>query len=113
MPIQIILIIIIALIIARLVYKFVKKELSRSQFILWLMIWLAAIVIIWLPDLSAYLAAKVGVGRGVDLVVYGAIIAAYYWLFRMLLRIEKIEKDITRLVQGLAQRDNKKDHGTD
>lgn len=112
MPIQIILILIIALIIARLVYKFAKKELSRSQFILWLIIWLVAVVIIWLPDLTAYLAAKVGVGRGVDLVVYGAIIVAYYWLFRMLVRIEKIEKDITRLVQGLAERDNKKDDGT-
>jgi len=113
MPIQIILIIIIAVIIARLIYKWFKKELSRSQFILWLIIWLAAVVVIWLPDLSAYLAAKVGVGRGVDLVVYAAIIVAYYWLFRMLVRIEKIEKDITRLVQGLAQSDSKKDHGTD
>jgi small membrane protein len=112
MPIQIILIIIIAVIIARLVYKWSKKELSRSQFILWLIIWLAAIIVIWLPNLTAYLAAKVGVGRGVDLVVYAAIIVAYYWLFRMLLRIEKIEKDITRLVQGIAERDNKKENGT-
>ena len=111
MPIQIILIVIIAVIIARLIYKWSKKELSRSQFILWLIIWLAAIVVIWLPDLTAYLAAKVGVGRGVDLVVYAAIIAAYYWLFRMLLRLEKIEKDVTRLVQELAERDNHKDNG--
>lgn len=100
MPIQFILIILIILIILRLAYKLKTKEINLGQFFSWLFIWLVAISIIWYPQITTYLATRVGIGRGVDLVVYISIIVIFYLMFRLLLKIEKIEKQITKIVRS-------------
>jgi len=102
MLIQIILILIIAIIIFRLVAKLKSREVSVKQFIGWLVIWLVAIVIVIWPELTVLVANSVGVGRGSDLVIYLAIIFLFYTIFRLLMRIEKMEKNLTKLVQNDA-----------
>lgn len=105
MLIQIILIAIIAIIIWRLAVKLKTQEIAAKQFIGWLLIWLLAIVAVSFPDLTVWLANVVGVGRGSDLVIYLAVIAIFYVIFRLLLRIEKLEKNLTKLVRGEALKD--------
>ena len=105
MLIQIILLIIIAVIILRLVAKYRSKDLTGRQFGGWLLLWLAAgIVVIW-PQVTVDIANRVGVGRGSDLVVYLALIFLFYALFRLLLRIEKLEKNLTQVVRSEALKD--------
>ncbi len=105
MLIQIILIIIIAIIVLRLIAKLRSKELPIKQFWGWLAFWLiAAIAVIW-PDLTVQLANTVGIGRGSDLVVYSALIFLFYFIFRLLLRIEKMEKNLTKIVSEEALKD--------
>ncbi|MFA4871781.1 MAG: DUF2304 domain-containing protein [Patescibacteria group bacterium] len=106
--IQIILIVAIILIISRLIFKLRGKEINLGIFFTWLVIWLAAMVVIWWPDITSFLAIKVGVTRGVDLVVYVSVILVFYLLFRLLLRIEKIESDITKIVREVALKDKDK-----
>lgn len=108
MLIQIMLLIIITIIILRLIAKKRSKELSGRQFSGWLLIWLlASVVVIW-PDLTVWLANYVGIGRGSDLVVYLAIIFLFYFVFRLLLRIEKMEKNLTKVVREETLKDNDK-----
>ncbi|MDO8669179.1 MAG: DUF2304 family protein [Candidatus Buchananbacteria bacterium] len=107
MPIQFILVIIIILAVLRLLYQLKNKNIGLSQFFMWLVIWLIAIVIIWQPKITTYLAALVGIGRGVDLAIYISIIVIFYLMFRLLIRIEKIEKDITKIVRSEALKNNK------
>jgi len=99
MLIQIILLLIIAVIVARLIAKLRSKELSGKQFSGWLFIWLLATVVVIWPDLTVRLANYVGIGRGSDLVVYSALIFLFYFIFRLLLRIEKMEKNLTKVVR--------------
>lgn len=99
MLIQIILIAVIILIVFRLIYKLKIKEINLNQFFSWLVIWLTAILIIWYPQTTTYLATRVGIGRGVDLVIYISIIVIFYLMFRLLLKIEQIEKQITKIVR--------------
>jgi len=105
MLIQIILLIVIAAVIARLIMKLKSKELSGRQFLLWLVLWLLAAVAAAWPDLTVRLANLVGVGRGSDLVVYAAMVFLFYFIFRLLLRIERIEKNLTKLVRQEALKD--------
>ena len=105
MLIQLILIAAIAVIIARLGYKFAKKELTRSQFFIWLCLWLLGALIIGVPALTSRLAELVGIGRGVDLVVYVSIIVIFYLLSKIIARQEKIERNITDIVRAMAQKD--------
>lgn len=106
MLIQIILIILIALIVLRLFAKYKSREVSMRQLLGWLVIWvLAAAVIIW-PDPTVRLANLVGVGRGSDLVIYLAIIFLFYTVFRLILRIENMEKNLTKVVRAEALKEH-------
>jgi small membrane protein len=105
MLIQIILIVIIAIIVWRLAVKLKTKEITVKQFSGWLLIWLAAVVIVAWPDVTALIANSVGVGRGSDLVIYLSVIFLFYSIFRLLLRIEKLEKNLTKVVRQEAIKD--------
>ncbi|MFA5029391.1 MAG: DUF2304 domain-containing protein [Patescibacteria group bacterium] len=102
MLIQFILIFFILLLVLRLIWQLKNKEISGWQFLSWLVIWFLAIIIIWYPQVTIFLAGQLGVGRGVDLVIYLSVILLFYLLFRLLLRIERVEKNITKITQELA-----------
>lgn len=109
MLIQFILVILIAGIIWRLALRLKAKEISTKQFCGWLLIWLVALVVVVWPNLTVRLANLVGVGRGSDLVIYLAVIFIIYFLFRLLLRIENIEKNLTKLTRTEALNDYEHD----
>ena len=102
MLIQIILIAVIAVIIIRLFSKLKGKEIDGRSFFAWLALWLAAAAIIIWPGLTVVAANYVGIGRGADLVIYGSLIFLFYALFKLLVRIEKLEKNLTKLVRQNA-----------
>lgn len=108
MLIQIILVLVVAVIILRLIFQLRHKAISLAEFFGWFLIWLVAIVIVLYPQITSFLAIKVGVGRGVDLVVYVSLILIFYLLFRLLIRIEKTEKEITKIVRRDALEEEKK-----
>jgi hypothetical protein len=54
------------------------------------------------PESSTALANIIGLGRGLDLVLIFAIIGSYYLIFKIYLKIEKIDQDITELVRKIS-----------
>ncbi len=79
-----------------------KREISVWLFLLWLGVWSVAAVVVIFPELLSWVAFKLGVGRGVDLVLYLSLFIIVYTLFKMNIRLGKIEKDITRVVSRHA-----------
>jgi len=55
-----------------------------------------------IPKSSDYIANIVGIGRGLDLIIIFGIIGSYYLIFRVYLKLEKIEQDITELVRKIS-----------
>lgn len=106
--IQILILVFIAYVIYRLAVKLNKRELSIQLFLLWMAFWIIVGVIIVLPQTTQIVADWLGVGRGVDVVIYIAIIVLFYIVFRIFNRIEKIEKDITYLVKEISIETSKK-----
>lgn len=109
--IQIILLIIVLFILWRLYKRFTIKELTRREFIEWFLLWLAVGFLVIVPDSASYLANLVGVGRGSDLVIYLALLLAFYLLFRIFVRLERQERELTKIVRELALKD-KDNHQT-
>lgn len=65
-------------------------------------LWLAAIVVVLNPSLSTAVAARMGIGRGVDLVTY-AVLSLFFWAhYQQYLRYRRLEHQITALVRTLA-----------
>lgn len=104
--IQIILLIIVLVVFWRLYKKFVVQELTKREFVEWFLLWLLVAFLVIVPDTASYFARLVGVGRGSDLVVYLALLLAFYLLFRIFIRLERSERELTTIVRELALKDN-------
>ena len=115
MAIQIILTIFILLALSRVIDRFWRKEMHAAELIVWLTLWVVAGVVVLWPSATSYLASVLGVGRGSDLVLYIAVMLLFYLAFRMSVKFEKMDRQITKLTRIIALKDveTKKDEKTD
>jgi hypothetical protein len=80
-------------------YFFIQLKKRLLDFLLLgLMIICAIIFILW-PDLTNIIAHKLGVGRGVDLLFYIAILIFWFVVLKLYARIRKLEKDFTHFIR--------------
>lgn len=108
-PIQIILSIVFLVAIGRVVGRLRSKDLSKRGAALWIGFWLAAFVVILVPQHLIYTVAQlVGVGRGADLVVYSAIVLIFFIVFRLMVKQERLNRQLTELTRQIALNESKK-----
>lgn len=90
-----------------------QGALSRLGAFLWSALWIAAIVVVLRPEVATFFASLVGVGRGADAVMYVSVIVLFYLVFRIFLRLDKLDRDITLLVRkvSIAARDEHRHEG--
>ncbi len=105
--IQIILVLFFAGALGRVGYRYVQREIDASLLVLWVMLWVVAIVLVLFPNASARLAERVGIGRGADLVVYSAVALLFFINFQLNVKLERLNKDITTLNRRLALHEEK------
>lgn len=105
LPLQIIVSLFVIFIVFRLTKKFKDQTLKTSEFVAWLLLWLVVLIVFWLPQTTSYLAFILGIGRGVDLAVYLAVLIIFYLIFRIYLKIDRQQKEITKIVRHLALKD--------
>jgi hypothetical protein len=93
--------------------KYRDHTLSLIESLLWSLLWLAIGVVFWQPEITSRLALFFGIGRGADLIVYVAIVVIVYLLFRLFVRVDKMDRQMTKLVRSLALHDEEKNRHTD
>ena len=106
--IQYILIIVIAFIIWQTLKKFKERSVSLREFLFWIIFWVIVATAVLLPQVTGFLANYLGVGRGADLVIYASLIFIFYMIFRLFVRQQKIEKNISKIVEEMAKGKNSK-----
>lgn len=105
---QIIALIIIAYFIARLFWQKQKKQVSGNEFIFWFIFWLlAGLAVIFLKQIDALVAQMGFSGSGIEVLLYLGVVMLFYFIFKMRLRLEKIEKGITKIVREIAIKNKK------
>lgn len=85
-----------------------QGALSRAAAAAWSLLWIAAGVVVLRPEVANFISNLVGVGRGADAVVYVSIVALFYLAFRVFLRLEKMNRELTALVRKIALMEEKK-----
>ena len=100
--IQIVLVVFSVFAIISVVSKFRKGDLTVNQLALWCLFWVLVVVVALLPNTTALLAKLLGVGRGADSVVYLALALLYYLFFKANIRLEKMERNLTKIVRKEA-----------
>ncbi|PIZ55789.1 hypothetical protein COY23_04195 [bacterium (Candidatus Torokbacteria) CG_4_10_14_0_2_um_filter_35_8] len=87
------------LIIVNLISKFKKGSLTLKETAFWVILWLSVIIVFLFPSITSTLAQILGITRGADLIIYIAILVLSYLVFKIFLKMEKIERDITKIVR--------------
>ncbi len=86
----------------RVLARFRGGAIGLSECLLWAGFWGSVAVVVLMPPVTQRFAHLLGVGRGVDAVFYVTLVALFYLVFRLHLRIRGVEQEITRLVRKLA-----------
>ncbi|MEK7072964.1 MAG: DUF2304 domain-containing protein [Patescibacteria group bacterium] len=79
-----------------------RRELPTGLFAGWTLLWLAIAVVVQLPQQTDVFARFLGIGRGVDALLFLAVLALVILVFRVYLRMERQEREITTLVREIA-----------
>ena len=95
---------IIMLILLQLFIQVLRDKTQLFKLLFWGIFWGIALVFIWLPTNTIDKLGEVfGVGRGIDVLVYLSIIFLFYYVFKQNEKINKLEKQITKLVREIAK----------
>lgn len=100
--IQILLLIFFCFAIFKVINRFQAGELKKVSLVSWICFWLIAGVVVVIPNSTAYVATLVGIGRGADLVVYAALAIIFFVIFKLTVRIEGLNRDITKLTRKIS-----------
>jgi len=99
---QIILTAIALLGIERIVSRLRARAMGLGIVGVWIIGTIVFLVFVWKPDLATQLSQRIGVGRGVDAAIYISIAVLFYTTLRVLLRFERQENMISKLVSEIA-----------
>lgn len=99
---------IILIVIAQLTIKIVRDKISFVKSFISIFFWLITLILIWVPEIMAWLGRITGVGRGVDVLIYISIIFLFYYVLRQNSKIDRLEKNITKIVREISKNETKK-----
>ncbi len=88
--------------ISRVLLRFRDKKVSIAETFFWLCLWLGLITLALIPDLLTIFTKSVGISRPVDFAVYLSLVLLFYLLFRLYVKSETLEQDLTKVVREIA-----------
>lgn len=95
--------VIIFFFISRLFWQKKKKHISANEFAFWLVFWvLSALAIASLKWLDGLVKGLGFSGNGIDILLYLSVLILIYLIFRVRLKMERMEQDITKLVREIS-----------
>lgn len=105
LPIQITLIIFFLIAIFKVVHQKRAGQLNFKGAAVWIVFWLLAIAVTINPDITSRVAILFGVGRGADVAVYAALALLFFVVFRLTVKIEQLNREVTKVVRQDALKD--------
>ncbi len=85
------------------VYKQYRAEkVLLSWFLMWFFFAVIVVVVALQPALTDFIASKVGVGRGADLVVYTSLALLFTAVLRHAAHLDRTDRALTELIRKIA-----------
>ncbi len=79
-----------------------KDGLGIRATLFWILFWLAVDTVVLFPNSTTVLANTLGIGRGSDLIIYLSILLIFLILFRLNVKIENINRQVTKVTRSNA-----------
>jgi|WetSurMetagenome_2_1015567.scaffolds.fasta_scaffold603366_2 small membrane protein len=100
---QLLALLIIIFFLSRLFWQKKKNEISVVEFIFWLCFWfLAMLAIIFIHSIDEFVASLGFSSSGINILFYIGTIILFYLILKLRLRLEKIERHVTKIVREIA-----------
>lgn len=98
---------VVLLMLGRLWLRRRQEKISLRRMFVWSLPWLGLGVVMLSPSMADEIASLLGLetATGIDLMAYVAVGVAFYLLFRVFVRLDEAERDLTTLTRELALRD--------
>lgn len=103
-PIKVILIAFAIFAWSRAILKFRARLMNQKELFFWSLLWLIIIIFTLIPGKTSFLAQLLGMGRGFDAMIFIAVIALFYAVYRLYIKANEVEREITDLVRSIALR---------
>ena len=100
--IQIIAVIFGTFAVSRALLRAKDKKISLGELLFWLTIWSGLVFVVFFPSITGLVADVVGIGRGIDVIIYASIGLLFYLIFRLYVKLEETQQDLTKIVRELA-----------
>jgi len=106
--IQVLIVIFAVFAVSRVYIKVKARDIPKTWAIVWAFVWIGTAIVALLPQTTDLMAVRVGIGRGADLLVYISIMALFFIAFRLVVKAESTQQEITKLVRAVALKDLEK-----
>lgn len=100
--IQIIAILFAIFAFSRVVLRLRDKSLTSKEFFFWGILWILLVLVAIAPSISIYIAKFLGITSGTGLLVYISIMLIFYLIFRIYVKMENLEQDMTKIVREIS-----------
>ncbi len=110
---QVFLVSLAVLVMGRVILWYRDRRISTLPFVSWLLLWALAAAVVLFPQSTKVVARLLGIGRGTDLALYLSVILIMYLLFRVYVRLEQVDREMTQIVRALALREAGLGHSRD
>lgn len=88
--------------IRRVVVRYRRGGALTVEFVMWFLIFSGIGVVVFIPHVTDRFAQWLGVSSGFNALTFLAISGLLYSVYRLLSRLQNVERDITRLVRAQA-----------
>lgn len=90
--------------IAKLGWQKYKRTISTGEFVFWLIFWLVTLILtLFLKQLDQLVASLGFSVSAIQVAVYLAVAVLFYFIFRVRLKLERIEEDLTKINEVVAK----------
>ncbi len=93
---------VLLLVLPSIYSSYKKKSLTPFGAALWILFWIAGLILIWFPHLIDLIGSNLGVGRSIDAFVYIGIVYLLYVSLNQKIKLNEIKREITLLNRKLA-----------
>jgi len=95
--------------VSRSYLRYKDRLLTMTAALFWILLWTLIILSVMFKEETSSLAQYFGIGRGADLLLFGAVLFLSYLSFRLYVRVEELRQELTRLIRALAIREVEED----
>ena len=110
-PFGIIIVCVSILAIFRLLQRLRRDQIGLRSALVWFLLWCGIGLGSVFPDLLTIASQAIQMGNRILFVLLSAVVVLFALLFNMSSRIDRLERNIARLVQELALRDSSRKDG--